>query len=177
MNEEITATQTLNLSDLMIGHKWHNRRFRWKGWMQWPIAVVIVFSIYYFITTSAGKTVDPRAFAVSFACVIALSLFAARIDQYLAKRRLRRYLKEKPSGHKAISWNFQEKGAACSSEGAYSLTEWERVSESVSCPDGILIYWEKAVFHWLSKAAFASESDYDRFLQLIAAKTKHSKIG
>ncbi len=54
---------------------------------------------------------------------------------------------------------------------------WEHFKESVSTPDGALIYSAKRAFNWLPKTAFTSEADYNRFLDLLAAKTKHTKLG
>jgi hypothetical protein len=41
----------------------------------------------------------------------------------------------------------------------------------------VLLYQQKRLFNWLPKTAFNSEADYNRFLDLLAAKTKHSKLG
>ncbi len=54
--------------------------------------------------------------------------------------------------------------------------QWNVIFESVETPEGILIYPQKNLFYWLPRTAFATESDYTNFRDLIASKTKHSKI-
>ena len=177
MSEEITVTQTLTLPDILAGARWHHRRFSWKKWMQWPVAVAIVFAAYYLAKTSNGVKVDMFVFNISFVCVIILSFGASLIDRSLARKKLGKLIRELPSGQKVLHWKFQKEAVECASEGACSRTEWPVITESVSCPDGALIYRNKICFHWLPKTAFTSEADYNRFLDLLAAKTKHSKLG
>lgn len=165
------------MPDTLSGARWHHRRFRWKKWMQWPIAVAIVFALYYLVNTSKGEKVDMFVFAISFACVTTLSFGAALIDRSLARKKLGKLFRELPSGQKVMHWKFQAEAVECATEGSRSRTEWTLFTESVSSPDGALIYWNKSSFHWLPKTAFTSESDYTRFLAILAAKTKHSQIG
>ena len=60
---------------------------------------------------------------------------------------------------------------------AESFLPWDLVVKSLFTPDGVLVYPQLNLFNWLPKTAFTSETDYNRFLDLLAAKTKHSKLG
>ncbi len=61
--------------------------------------------------------------------------------------------------------------------GIESSLSWSQVMETKLTSDGALIYLQRLMFHWLPKTAFTSEADYNRFLGLLTAKTKHAKIG
>lgn len=56
---------------------------------------------------------------------------------------------------------------------------WGRVNRTCAFRDGVLIFQclPPNTFYWLPKASFTSESGYQSSLELIASKTKHSKIG
>ncbi len=53
---------------------------------------------------------------------------------------------------------------------------WTLFYRTVATPDGALLYHQKIIFNWLPKKAFTSEADYNRFLDLLAAKTKHTTL-
>jgi len=76
-----------------------------------------------------------------------------------------------------ITWTINYDGYEAKLGENHESTSWKDVFESVATPDGALIYLQKSLFEWLPKTAFTSEADYTRFLDLLAAKTKHSKLG
>lgn len=94
----------------------------------------------------------------------------------MAKVLARRSVTRSSSLGLEFHFAFSDEGIRSQTEGANGTVTWRFVLESVSTPEGSLIYIQKGLFHWLAKTAFASEADYTRFLDLLAAKTKHSKL-
>lgn len=82
-----------------------------------------------------------------------------------------------PGYGEKLVWSFRNEGYEAQIGESKSYVAWNHVAETKSTPDGVLIYPQPGLWEWIPKTAFTSESDYIRFLELIAAKTKHSRIG
>jgi hypothetical protein len=82
-----------------------------------------------------------------------------------------------PGFGELVVWRVREDGFENFLGKSGGFNAWEHIVESVRTPDGVLIYPVKDIFYWVPKSAFTSEADYTRFLDLLAAKTKHSKLG
>ena len=82
-----------------------------------------------------------------------------------------------PGYGEKLMWTFQPEGYSGRIGESRSFVDWNHVSETKFTPDGVLIYPQPGLWEWVPKSAFTSEADYDRFLDLLAAKTKHSKPG
>ena len=81
-----------------------------------------------------------------------------------------------PTYGKILSFMITDEGLLCTGDSAESFLPWKTVLKSIETPDGSLVYRQTNLFEWLPKTAFTSEADYNRFLDLLAAKTKHSKL-
>ncbi len=78
---------------------------------------------------------------------------------------------------KQVTWTVTESALKCVMSGADATMDWSVILESVATPEGILIYPQKNLFYWLPRTAFTTESEYIHFRELVASKTKHSKLG
>ena len=74
-----------------------------------------------------------------------------------------------------VTWHFSSEGFKF--EEAGQMMPWTSILRSDSNGEGVLISLRNELSTWLPKSAFTSEADYNRFLDLLAAKTKHSKLG
>jgi len=57
--------------------------------------------------------------------------------------------------------------------------KWSAFSRAQETRDGVLLYTHPQIFHWMPKTAFQSDSEYQRFIDLVkssvqAFKTFHS---
>lgn len=74
------------------------------------------------------------------------------------------------------SWEFSEENVKYGLNGQNATEPWGLFKKSCSLVNGSLLFFGNSFF-WLPKTAFTSEVDYNRFLDLLAVKTKHSKLG
>ena len=95
---------------------------------------------------------------------------------YLERRRFISGLKSSPLLNTELTFKATESGVVVISSHSSSTLNWDLFHKTVGTSDGVLLYQQKYIFNWLPKTAFTSESDYQRFLELAASKTKHSKI-
>ena len=96
--------------------------------------------------------------------------------RWVGKWAFSRSIKSSPSNGKSIRYTIDDSGVKVALPDGSAEFAWSYFMQSTVTPDGVLLYAQKLAFNWLPKAAFTSEADYNRFLDLIVAKTKHSKL-
>lgn len=176
MNEEITASYTIDTAIFRRAFKWNLQRVtRWK-WL----ALLVVSSVI-----SAGTVISwdlPDKKPLILALVVFVMVGLGCIIWYVGMMLLIRFnqtlqIKRIPAYGMTLHYTVTEAGLRSTVGELETFLPWNLVLKSMATPDGVLVYPQSNMFNWLPKTAFASESDYDRFLHLISAKTKHSKIG
>lgn len=166
MSEEITAKLTLDAPTLLVGHRWYWKRAFLPSWLFWPACCLTLLSSIPLIKSGELWSCWP------YWCFLGL-FFVPTLMKWLARIRLRQALKTSP---KEIGYAFGEHGVSYQAPGDPLPDKWSFFKESFATPDGGLIITVKRGYLWLPKTAFNSEADYNRFLDLLAAKTKHTKL-
>lgn len=169
MSEEITAETTLDVPNTRTAYGWHLRGNRWRRASRFFLPLILAFGVIKMI---AFKDLDP----VDSLVLVGLPLFAFVVF-FFEKRIVERSVKSSPAFGSKVRYRFDENAFALQTPGAQSSSAWTLVMETKLTPDGALIYLQRLMFYWVPKTAFSSATDYTRFLDLITAKTKHSKIG
>ncbi|HAL70522.1 MAG TPA: hypothetical protein DCP71_01970 [Verrucomicrobiales bacterium] len=176
MNEEITASYVIDTASFKAAFKWHLHRLsRWK----WLALIGVVLSIS--VSTVASSNLQGNKaigmavvmfVLVTFGCIIwyALMIGTFRFMQKLQIKRI-------PAYGMTLRYIITEAGLRSTAGESETFLPWNLVVKSMATPDGVLVYPQQNLFNWLPKTAFSSESGYARFLQLIASKTQHSKVG
>jgi hypothetical protein len=170
MNEEITATTTFDVLSMLVAFRWH-KRVNWR--QRFTRRGLTVLCAAAFIAAVDELRTELMAWLVIPASV-GIGLI---VGNYLEKRRFVSGLKSSPLLGSKLICKATEEALQITSPHSDGTLNWDVFHKTVSTPDGTLLYQQKYLFYWLPKTAFASESDYGRFLPLIAAKTKHSKLG
>lgn len=178
MSEEITASFTFEPAYMEPGFKWHARAMTKQRRFIRRLSRVAVLLIG--LAALAGLLMLPPSSTSNYTWTLtffALSPLVVFVADWIAKVLARRSVTRSPSlGHK-FHFAFSDEGIRSQTDGANGTVSWKFVLESAGTPEGALIYLQKRMFHWLAKTAFTSEADYNRLLDLLAAKTKHSKLG
>lgn len=86
-------------------------------------------------------------------------------------------IKSSPLLRQSIVYKASQSGLQIESPVSTSMLSWNAFHKTAGTLNGVLLFQQKRLFNWLPKTAFTSEADYNRFLDLLAAKTKHSKLG
>ncbi len=175
MHEEITATYKLDADTMLPAFKWNARRKRWLlgvlvAVFSLPVVAGIVGSI-----REGGDVVHVVVVSIlPFVLMLPLLWFAlGPMNRFFWRKRIQAM----PVHGKVIRWFMTDENLKHEAGDSTSVTPWSMILESVATPDGCLIYPQKNLFYWFPKFAFSSGSDEQRFLDLLAAKTKHTKLG
>jgi hypothetical protein len=175
MSEEITATFMHTNADIDTALRWHCRRY-WKlrlACFLWPFVFVLLKILQGLIKDCPqGIIVVVWTMFIVGTCGLVLWL--------IAEPFMRRHIKSSLSQQLHLGdnqkWAFSDEKLACEGNLQTIRLPWSKAPGSIWTPDGVLLYLIAKIF-WLPKTAFTSEADYNRFLDLLAAKTKHSKLG
>jgi hypothetical protein len=171
MNEEITATAIFDLPTLLEGRKWFNHLNPMRRMVRAILLVAILAAAGFSITHYSEESKDSLIY-LSVALVVGW-LFGTLFERQIFISGI----KSSPLFGQQIVYKAQESALGVESSVATSTLSWNAFLKTVGTPVGALLYQQKCIFNWLPKTAFTSETDYTRFLEIIAAKTKHSKIG
>ena len=161
----------MDVSTYLLAFKWAKSR---KNWVRKLLYVVVVIGSIgaAWLGISDGK-VEVQDVLPSLLLLGSLGFYIRRSNDVTA---LSEQIRQLPEIDELSTWTITENGYEVKTGDVNHAISWANVLETVSTPDGVLVYVQKDLFEWLPKAAFASEADYDRFLTLLAAKTKHSVI-
>lgn len=172
MNEEITASEAFDESTFLEGFRWHCRVHRWARMMQ-------VFALYALIGVllvwycMRGYVFETDQVLV----LISVPLLFAWSRNFLEARIIVSTLRSSPIYGQPVNYRFDSVGVQITTDKMSQQIRWDGFYKIVTSKGGALLYQQIRLFNWISKSAFTSEADYSRFLDLLAAKTKHSKLG
>ncbi len=174
MNQGITATFMLTNADIDTALRWHCRRY-WKlrlACFLWPFVFVLLKLVQGLIKECPqGTSIVVWTMFIVGTCGLGLWL----ISEPFMRRHITSCLSQQLLlGHNQ-KWAFSDEKVVCEGDIQTIRLPWSKAAGSIWTPDGVLLYCIAKIF-WLPKPAFSSEADYSRFLDLLAAKTKHSKL-
>ena len=172
MNEEITASARLDASTYLLAFKWARHRKSWVRKLLYGVVVIGAMTAAW-LGMSGGKVevqdVLPSLLGLGF-----LGIIMRRSRDVTG---LSQQIERMPGYGELFNWIIKDNGYEVKVGEVEEFVPWSGIFETVSTPDGTLIYIQKDAFEWLPKTAFASDADYLRFRDLASAKTKHSQIG
>lgn len=175
MNEEITASMTYDAKSMTPALRWHNHRQNRLSLIIGSIALVLFglsFRLAHLAPSADGIGSNP-VFTIVPGAAVAFVIFLRWLGRFLFARSIQ----SSPAHGKPLTFHINEDGVKVDVVSASAEYGWGHFLRSLVTPDGVLLYTQKLAFNWLPKHAFPTESDYSRFLALVAAKTKHSQIG
>jgi len=164
----ITARYTWNTDSLQKGFAVHRRTQRVTK--LFPIIGIpsLAWGVYEAFTSEQWVTGLPF---ILFAFIL---LFAAGP---LLTRQFVRAVRRSPSYGNEITYKFDPEQVVISGEGHHAAFTWKRLYAATVTRDGILLYSNKNLFHWVPVTAFESGSDFalvPTYLQQSNVPTKNA---
>jgi len=81
------------------------------------------------------------------------------VNRFLQRRKF----SKRPDQDILVEWNITSEILRSNCDLGMSEFAWSAIRKIVISPEGILVYMNDQVFHWLPRKGFSSESDYDTF--------------
>ena len=146
-------------------HGKHRRRFT-----QYPIPLLgimfafQIFAMVYFNNESIGQAI------ISTLPLVLLAIGA----YYLIKWRIKQTIRKIPSLNAQVTWTFDDQKYVMQTDHASGQNAWQNVFEAVVFPEGVLIYPQKQLFHWIPREAF--RDNYELLKPIISKNVAKHKI-
>lgn len=178
MIQGITVTTPFDEATMLVGLRWYNRSSRKLRLLRLGLFFGAGLLIFYGVLMSVAPAHD-TLFHLLLCVVIPASGLAAilfGLRNFVERRQFLAGLKSSPLFDSSVEYYFGEDVVKMTTDHSKSESSWAIYKKSMSTPEGVLMFHQKRLFGWLPKTAFISEADYNRFLDLLAAKTKHTKL-
>ena len=169
MSEEITVRFKWSADDLRTGMKNHYRA-------QYPRLVHIVFwtficlSIFFGALSTFRFGTESNGFPMllyGFGFVVLVRVFLPW--------NLRRQFSKRPDHDAEIEWRISEEGLRSKTPHGKSEVSWAAFFKVVETKRGFLFYPSSRIFHWLPRAGFASDLEFEKVSQLAEKNAKRFK--
>jgi hypothetical protein len=179
MNQGITVKAPLDEATMLTGLRWYYRANRIRQLFLLLLffgAGVMLFYAVQMSVAPAHDTIFHRLlYIVIPSSVLAVILYW--LKSLIERRQFLVGIKSSPLFDSTPEYYFDDDVVKMTSDHSKSESSWAIYMKTVSTPEGALMFHQKRLFGWLPKTAFNSAADYTRFLDLLAVKTKHSKLG
>ena len=146
----ITARFRWNVENLRKGFAIHCKTLRMTKLILVMAVVLIGWGAYEAFTSERWVEGLPL---VIFGTVLFLGA------RPLAFWQFRRAARRAPSYDSEITYTFDPQQIVVAGEGHHSTFTWKKLYSATISNDGILLYPQKTLFHWVPVTAFATPSD------------------
>ena len=169
----LSVTTQLSTTESEKGIKNHLRsNYPWLLYSR-PIGFI------YFIFLWIVSFVDSASFSDIFyqmdyiQLLISINLF---LLPYFFIWQAKYNIKKNPNFNKSIKWVFDHERLSAHGEGFSFSSDWTNINNVIFMHDGILIYPQKNLYHWISKTFFKNEDDINTLKSIIYDHVDKSKI-
>ena len=164
MNIHVQTQASLN--ELLIGRSWHWKKFGSLQYL-WYVAGAI------FITLgSIALYLGDRPFGIM---ILSYGLYCVTRKKIL-EFRFKRNIEKNPGYQIPTKWEFTENGITQTSKLGSSELSWSAIYETVTTPEGVLLYPQKNLYFWIPVRYFEYDEQFHELEELLAKKTKNKKI-
>jgi hypothetical protein len=177
MNEEITVEVAFDEPNMLGGLHAYIRLNRVSRLLRAVFFMSAVMLMYFGLNTLSRRGGETSWLLNALLPSVILAVFFTGLRYYLERRQFLSSIKSSPLCGSTVQYLFSEEGVKMITAHSKVEASWSGFMQSVETSNGVLLYQAKRIFYWLPKTAFTSEAYYTRFLDLLAAKTKHSKLG
>ena len=164
--EEVTVRYCWNARAITEAHRWHQRRAGRPGMVRSLVLIGLLAGLGFL--SYRNHRADEHA---DFAWLWWAAVGAAYLGLMMALRRfyvpwvMRRNLAKRPVYDSPMTWRITEDRLCYQHHHGKAELDWGAFMQSVQAPTGLLLYLQPLMFHWLPKASFASEEEYEQVVK------------
>ncbi len=146
----VTARYTWNTETLRAGFAIHRKTQRAAKLIPLMAIAFVAWGAYDSYTSGQWITGLP---------LVVLGLLLLFGSRPLAMWQFSRAVRRSPSYGGEMTYTFDSQQIVNSGEGHHATFTWKKLYSATVTRDGILLYTNKNLFHWIPSAAFESASD------------------
>lgn len=106
---------------------------------------------------------EPVVSLVMIAIGVYFLVARSPIKGWLARREFR----SRPDNGTEIEWEIDSNGLRSSSPLGQADFSWKAIGKAVRSSEGVLLYPNDRIYHWLPRSGFTSDHDFHRFWQIV----------
>ena len=164
----LTGQFRYTVDELLTALRWHFRRKRRR--------TAAMLSVYACFALVGAFLVWSFGFDNSLGVVsLALGLGYWAYWFLVRPRRLRSYaervLQQMSVRDQKVRWELSSEGLACADPNSSTSFNWVSVYEAVETPDGLLLFMNEGIFHWLPSHAF-ERATWKAVVELTASQVR-----
>lgn len=169
MEQPVVIRFRWTVDDLLQAYRYHFRhrcRPAFRFGLHFLFGVLLIGGILM-LTTAGPKGKAPLPVSLGFVAV-GIYWFAFRsLDRRWSVRRL---FNKRPDRDVELEWRVAADKIRTQSTLGQSEVEWQAFTKVLRTPDGVMLYPNDQIYHWLPRRGFASDAEFERFVLLAKSK-------
>ncbi len=162
----IVFESVLSEETILRAREWHWKKFGFsQHW--WTIGGIILIFIGVMGLLGENPLLGIMLIGYGTYCVLRKSIL---------KRHFLRQFRSSPHAGKCVRTTIFADGIRQEFDNASSELKWSSFHETISTPDGYLLYLQKNHYIWLPLNDIKEDGDHSRIRDLLEANTRHRAI-
>ena len=169
MEQPIAIRFRWTADDLVQAYRYHFRHtcrpvFRWL--LHFLFGVVLVGGVAMIFSSGPnGKAPWPISFGF-----LAVGVYYFAVRPFERRWMIRREFAKRPDKDSEVEWQADGDKVLARSILWHAEMSWQAFTKLVRTPTGIMLYLTERQYNWIPRQAFASDAEYERFIDLAKSK-------
>lgn len=164
METPISASFRWTVDELLTAQRIHMKHSKMGRKIQRASRIFGPLALIAGIALGIADGLDARSFFFSVGGVFLIAI------PLLTRQAVRKQFAKRPDRDKILTYQLDSERITSKSDASFANFEWNLVSRVLQTPEGILIYLNDQMFHWIPATAFSSRKDEAAFSKLVRAK-------
>jgi hypothetical protein len=166
MEQSFTIKYRWTAEELLMAYRYH---FRHTCRPVFRFGLHTIFALMLVAGIAAFTKSGDRVSAVPIAFIVA-GIYWFTVRPFERRWMIRHQFAKRPDKNIELEWHVTPDQTQTRNGLGHSEFSWQAITKVVQAPTGVMLYPNDQIFHWFPRHGFASDSDFEGFIEL--AKTK-----
>jgi hypothetical protein len=171
MEQPVAIRFRWTADELVQAYRFHFRhtcRPAFRFLLHFFFGVILVGGVLM-ILSSGPKGKAPLPVSIGF---LAVGVYYFAIRPFERRWMIRREFAKRPDKDSEIEWQADVNKIQARSVLFHGEISWQAITKLVRTPTGIMLYSTETQYHWIPRHAFASDAEFERFIELAKSKVQ-----
>jgi hypothetical protein len=168
MEQPIIIRYRWTADALLEAHRYH---FRQSCRPVFRFSLYLIFALMLVAGASGIWKGGGDSMPISIA-LLAGGIYFLAIRPFEQRWVIRRRFNKRPDRDMEIEWQVAADKILTQNGHGHSEFSWQVFTKMVRTPKGVLLYPTDQIFHWLPRLGFASDAEFERFVELAKIKVQ-----
>jgi hypothetical protein len=167
MEQPVVIRFRWTADELLRAYRYHFRHLYPRALR---FAANFIFALNIWIGYCLARERASVAYVALGIALMALGVYFFVLRRAERRWMIRRQFSKRPDKDVELEWQITSEQIQSQSVLGHSQFSWQALSKVVRTPEGVLVYPHGQMFHWLPRHGFASDADFERFIELAKQK-------